>query len=123
MLGVGGDNFSTGQGGCGSVGGCGKALGSKSKLSLTLPRPFKPVPCGLDFFSSVGESNEYCLVGDNNPGDINEGDISGGLADEDVDTFTVNGCVGVFDVDGSLINGPADNTGSRDVRSIPLGVS
>lgn len=51
--------------------------------------------------------------------------MSGGLLtvmdDDDVDTFTVNGCVGAFDV-GSLINGPADNTGSRDVSSILPGV-
>ena len=58
MLGVGGDNFSTGQGGWGKVGGWGKAPGSRSKLTLTLPRPLKPVPCWLDFFSSEGESNE-----------------------------------------------------------------
>lgn len=38
-----------------------------------------------------------------------------------MDTLTVNGCVGVFDV-GSPINGAADNTGSRDVSSIALGV-
>ena len=43
------------------------------------------------------------------------------LDEDDVGTLTVNGCVDAFDV-GSLINGPADNTGSRDVSNMLLGV-
>ena len=38
-----------------------------------------------------------------------------------MDTLTDNGWVGALDV-GSLINGVADKTGSRDVSSIALGV-